>query len=75
MGMGLLPGAADHWIVMSDFRGVEPEGPVLKTLRAAAMRKKRVLLVPLEPISDALRGRLTGAGAAWVPVAQEARAT
>ena len=38
LGLGLVPGAADHWIVLSDLRGVGEGSPVFKALSAATVR-------------------------------------
>jgi hypothetical protein len=61
--LGLVPGAADHWIVMSDLRGVSEDSPVFNALRAATVRKKRVLIVPLGPVPAKTQGRLSAGGA------------
>jgi len=75
LGLGRVPGAADHWIVLSDFRGVDTGGPVIKAIRAATLHKKKILLVALDSVPSSLRGSLASAGASWVPLSQQALAT
>ncbi|MCB9544223.1 MAG: DUF58 domain-containing protein [Myxococcales bacterium] len=67
LGQALRPGGADRLVLVSDLRGLDPEGAAARSLRLARARKKELVVVAVgpEPPSEAQARALRAAHAQW----------
>lgn len=67
LNRNLIAGSAETLVVISDFRGLAPDGPALRTMRLCRAHKRRVVAVPVGPaLLHPVRQALLAAGARLV---------
>lgn len=68
LGQALRPGGADRLVLISDLRGLVPDGAAARSLRLARARKKELVVVAVgpEPPSDAQVRVIRAARAHWM---------
>ncbi|MEZ4430825.1 MAG: hypothetical protein R3F65_00315 [bacterium] len=68
LGQALRPGGADRLVLISDLRGLSPDGAAARSLRLARARKKELVVVAVgrEPPSEAQVRSLRAARAQWI---------
>ncbi len=74
LSRSLVAGAAETLVLLTDFSGLRPDGPAVRTLALCRAHKRRVVAVSLGPPPEpALRQALLAAGVRWVESSRPAR--
>jgi uncharacterized protein (DUF58 family) len=71
LSRSLVAGAAETLVLLTDFRGLRPDGPAVRTLALCRAHKRRVVAVSLGASPEPeLRRALLAAGVRWVETAR-----